>query len=182
MRLLTSLPVFISTQRLHFGFSIALAIIIDVMPTVSFPIAQSIHAANYRNETFVCCGFITASEKLFAQEGFVKRNDGLVECISCGAMTKVVQDIPWSIGAISRLHLIGCRVRSSDMEYIFRRANFIKTRVPRGINTLSEEVIQTILPMGFEKMIIMLAANHFFIDYGAFPEFHHLVEYILRYS
>lgn len=63
----------------------------DVMPTVSVPIAHNIHDANSRIKTFACCGSVTASEKLFAQEGFVKRNDGLVECISCGAMTKVVQ-------------------------------------------------------------------------------------------
>lgn len=67
------------------------------MPTVSFPLAQSIHAANGRIETFLCCGLITASEKLFAQEGFVKRIDGLVECVSCGAMTQVVQGIIFEV-------------------------------------------------------------------------------------
>ncbi|VDH92950.1 Hypothetical predicted protein [Mytilus galloprovincialis] len=153
----------------------------DVMPTVSVPIAHNIHDANSRIKTFACCGSVTASEKLFAQEGFVKRNDGLVECISCGAMTKVVQDLPWSICAIGRLHLVGCRVKCSEMEYVFRRANFIQTRVPRGSNTLSEDAVQTILSMGFEKKVVMLAANQFFVDYGAFPEIHHLVEYILRY-
>lgn len=59
------------------------------MPTLPVPLFQRLLEREIREATFAFSRTLNATEKIFAQEGFRKKPDGSIECVSCGVEKQV---------------------------------------------------------------------------------------------
>ncbi|CAC5424863.1 unnamed protein product [Mytilus coruscus] len=149
------------------------------MPTLPFPMFPRVLEREIRAATFAFSRPLNTTEKKFAQEGFRKKPDGSIECVSCGIETQVNLQIKWTIYEVARLHKPSCGVHQEKLDYICRRSILINAQRPRGTYTFSNEVIKESLSKGFTGDSIMKAAIRFFVLFGAYPETGDMVEYIM---